>query len=157
MSYNIRLEHQTGSPLAIVRRRAQLAQLPKVVPEACGIVWNAIRANNIAGAGRHVAVYRDDVINLEVGVELDAPLAAPLAAAGNDQVVPATLPSGKVAATTHLGPYQNLGQAHTAIRQWCAANGHTLAGSNWDIYGHWQDAWNSDPSKIITDVYYLLV
>jgi hypothetical protein len=32
-----------------------------------------------------------------------------------------------------------------------------LAGPNWEVYGHWQDEWNSDPSKIRTDVFYLLV
>jgi hypothetical protein len=25
------------------------------------------------------------------------------------------------------------------------------------VYGHWKDEWNSDPTKIITDVFYLLV
>jgi hypothetical protein len=32
-----------------------------------------------------------------------------------------------------------------------------LAGPNWEVYGHWKDEWNSDPSKICTDVFYLVV
>jgi hypothetical protein len=32
-----------------------------------------------------------------------------------------------------------------------------LAGPNWEVYGHWTDEWNSDPAKIRTDVFYLLV
>jgi hypothetical protein len=32
----------------------------------------------------------------------------------------------------------------------------TLAGPNWEIYGHWKDEWNNDPSKICTEVFYLL-
>jgi hypothetical protein len=43
-----------------------------------------------------------------------------------------------------------------AIIGWCTAHGYTRAGPNWEIYGHWQDAWNADPSQICTDVYYLL-
>ena len=31
-----------------------------------------------------------------------------------------------------------------------------LAGPNWEIYGHWVDEWNRDPSKIRTDVFYLI-
>jgi hypothetical protein len=31
-----------------------------------------------------------------------------------------------------------------------------LAGPNWEIYGHWIDEWNSDPTKICTDVFYLI-
>ena len=36
------------------------------------------------------------------------------------------------------------------------AHGHTLAGPNWEIYGHWVDEWNRDPTKIRTEVFYLL-
>jgi effector-binding domain-containing protein len=49
-----------------------------------------------------------------------------------------------------------LHEAHNAIRRWCASNGHTLSGPNWEVYGHWQDAWNIHPSQLRTDVYYLL-
>src|SRR2546428_3685562 len=71
MEYNVRVEQLSSRPLAVVRRRASLPQLAKVVPDACGTVWNVVRAQKLMGAGRHVALYWDDVINLEVGVELD--------------------------------------------------------------------------------------
>ena len=151
MKYDIRLEQQTGSPLAVVRRRASQAELSKVVPAACGTVWSVIRAQQLAGAGRHVAIYWDDQINLEVGVEMAAPFA------GHGEVVGSATPAGPVATTTHYGPYGQLHQPHEAIRLWCGNHGHTLAGPNWEIYGHWQDEWNRDPTKIRTDVFYLLV
>jgi effector-binding domain-containing protein len=157
MSYNVRVEQHSGRPLAVVRRRAQRQDLAKVVPEACGTVWSALRANQVAGAGRHVAVYLDSAINLEVGVELAAPLPNSLPVNGADEIVPSTTPAGRVATTTHYGPYQQLGQAHDAIQKWCAANGHILAGPSWEVYGHWKDEWNRDPSKIETEVYYLLI
>ena len=50
----------------------------------------------------------------------------------------------------------SLHAAHQAILDWCANHGHALAGPNWEIYGHWLDAWNSDPSQIRTDVFYLI-
>lgn len=151
MEYDVRLEQVSSRPLAVVRRRARQAELSKVVPDACGIVWKVIRAQQVPGAGRHVAVYFDDQINLEVGVELDAPFA------GFGEVVGSETPSGLVATTTHYGPYGLMHAAHEAILRWCADNGHTLAGPSWEIYGHWKDEWNSDPSKISTDIYYLLV
>jgi effector-binding domain-containing protein len=61
-----------------------------------------------------------------------------------------------VATTVHLGPYQKLGEAHGAIKEWCARNGYALASPKWEIYGHWLEEWNKDPSKILTDVFYLL-
>jgi len=56
----------------------------------------------------------------------------------------------------HFGPYQQLGVAHQAIRDWCSGHNLQLAGPNWEIYGHWQDDWNADPSQIRTDVFYQL-
>jgi hypothetical protein len=151
MKYDMRLEQHGSRPLAVVRRRAASQELSKVVPDACGIVWNVMRSQQVSGAGRHVAVYLDCQINLEVGVELDGPFA------GHGDVVASATPSGHVATTIHYGPYGQLHKAHEAIRRWCGNNGYTLAGPNWEIYDHWKDEWNSDPTKIRTDVFYLLV
>ena len=150
MEYEVRLNNIVAdTPTAVVRRRASAQQLSNVVPEACGIVWDALRAQGIRG-GRHVALYLDDQINLEVGVELDKPFA------GEGEVVGSALPAGTVATAVHFGPYGRLHAAHQAILDWCANHGHALAGPNWEIYGHWLDAWNSDPSQIRTDVFYLI-
>jgi DNA gyrase inhibitor GyrI len=151
MNYTVRIEQFPSKPLAVVRRQAPKQQLSKVVPEACGTVWNVVRAQKIKGAGRHVAVYWDNVYNLEIGVELETPLAA-----SHGEVMPSSLPSGEVATTTHFGPYQRLGEAHEAIHKWCAANGREPVRPCWETYGHWEDAWNNDPGKIRTDIYYLL-
>ena len=97
MKYDVHLENAVAPrPLAVVQRRASLPQLPKVIPEACGIVWKVVRAQQITGAGRHVALYLDDQINLEVGVELEAPLSA-----GFGEVVGSALPAGQVATAVH--------------------------------------------------------
>jgi effector-binding domain-containing protein len=150
MKYDIRLEQVSSRPLAVVRRRAGPQELSKVVPAACGTVWNVVRAQQIPGAGRHVAVYLDGQINLEVGVELEAPFG------GYAEVVGSATPAGTVATTTHFGPYGLLHEAHDAIRLWCRNHGYALAAPNWEIYGHWKDEWNSDPTKITTEVFYLL-
>ncbi len=151
MEHNVRLEQAVSRPLAVVRRLAKQNELSKVVPDACGAVWNVIRSQQIKGAGRHIAVYLDGQINLEVGVELEAPFA------GYGEVVGSVTPSGPVATVTHFGPYGQMHKAHEAILTWCKSNGYQLAGPSWEIYGHWKDEWNSDPSKIRTDIFYLLV
>ena len=150
MTYNVRIEQISSLPLAVVRRRASLGELSQVVPAACGTVWNVVRSQKITGAGRHIALYLDDQINLEVGVELDAPFP------GHGEVVGSATPGGAVATVAHFGPYHQLHEAHKAICLWCANHGYTLAGPNWEIYDHWKDEWNNDPSKIRTDVFYLL-
>jgi effector-binding domain-containing protein len=148
-TYNVQLRQLDSIPLAVIRRQAKASELSRVVPECCGIVWNALRAQQVRG-GRHVAIYWDGAIRLEVGVEL------PGAFVETAEVVHSATPAGSVASVTHLGPYGDLGVAHQAIHAWCRDNNHRLAGPNWEIYGHWKDEWNADPSQIRTDVFYLV-
>jgi hypothetical protein len=90
MEYEVRIETALAPrPLAVVRRQASLQQLSKVVPDACGVVWGVVGAQQIKGAGRHVALYLDDQINLEVGVELETPFA------GYGEVVGSALPAAR--------------------------------------------------------------
>ena len=145
----VRVSELPGVPLAVVRRQARQSELSRVVPECCGLVWNVVRAQHAKG-GRHVAIYWDGEINLEVGVELNGPFTE------RDGVVRSATPAGAVASATHFGPYGGLGAAHSAVTQWCKANDRELAGPNWEIYGHWLPEWNRDPSRIRTDVFYLL-
>jgi effector-binding domain-containing protein len=150
MSYTVRLQSLESVPLAVIRRQVSAHDFARVVPECCGLVWNVIRAQQIQ-AGRHVAVYWDGSIRLEVGVELYGPFAE------HGEVVRSATPAGAVASATHFGPYGGLGAAHDAIHRWCRTNNHRLAGPNWEIYGHWQPEWNADPSQTRTDVCYLLL
>jgi hypothetical protein len=70
----VQLKQVSSVPLAVIRRQASASELSRVVPECCGLVWNAVRAQQ-AKAGRHVAIYWDGEIRLEVGVELFGPFA----------------------------------------------------------------------------------
>ena len=145
----VRVERLQGIPLAVVRRQAQPSQLASLVPHYCGLVWDVVRAQHVK-AGRHVAIYWDGTIRLEVGVELFGTLAE------HPDVVGSATPAGSVASVTYFGPYGGLGAAHAAVREWCRTHNHQAAGPNWEIYGHWQSEWDADPSQIRTDVCYLL-
>src|SRR3954453_21087114 len=146
MNYTVQLANVDPQPLAVVRRRASQRQLSVVVPEGCGVVWNFLKAAQIQPRGRNAAVYLDDVINLQVGVEVFGPFTS------GSEVVPSATPAGTVATTVNYGPYPRLAEAHAAIRRWCADHHHSLAGPNWEIYDHWTD----DAAKLRTDVFYLL-
>jgi effector-binding domain-containing protein len=68
-------------------------------------------------------------------------------------VQPLYTPGGLAAATTHQGDYGGLGAANAAIAAWRRAHDRTLAGSSWEVYGHW----HADPAQLRTDVYYLVL
>ena len=118
--------------------RVRASELPKVVPEGCGLVWSFVRARQLR-AGRHVAVYWDCTIRLEVGVEL-----IHLFQDGGDVVQSAT-PAGRAASVAHSVPMITWYGSPVAILGGSAQN-LELAGPNWEVYGHWQDEWNADPS-----------
>ncbi len=137
-------------PLAVVRRRARLDELKTVVPEACGTSWNLVKRLGLKG-GRNVAVYLDGdaggELNLEVGQEVAAPFSS------TAELICSATPGGPVVTATHWGAYHRLGETHRALVQWAADNHRTLAGPNWEVYGHWTD----DETQLRTDVFYLLV
>ena len=97
-----------------------------------------------------MALYLDTRGLVEVGAEVSEPFV------GNDRVHCSQLPAGRVVTTTHFGSYARLSEAHAEIRRWCAEHGHRLANISWEIYDHWDESWNADPSKIRTEVFYLL-
>src|SRR5690349_21836163 len=125
MRYQITLTNAEARPTAVVRGRVEAKELSKFVPAACGEVWAFIRAAGRPQAGRHVALYLGGG-SVEVGAEVSQTFV------GNDRVHCSQLPAGRVATTTHFGPYARLSEAHTEIRQWCAQHGHRLAGISWE-------------------------
>ena len=100
MQCRVELNNVTGTPLLVVRRRAALQDLPKVVPDACGVVWN-FRGSQIASHGRNAAVYLNEQIDLEVGVEVGADVTT----TSTGEVILSSTPAGMVATTSHVGPY----------------------------------------------------
>ncbi|MDX1970062.1 MAG: GyrI-like domain-containing protein [Planctomycetaceae bacterium] len=149
MLYQIALAHVDAVSTAVIRGNVSPKELAEFVPAACGEVWSFLRSAGLPHPGRHVALYLGSGC-VEVGVEVSGPFA------GSDRVHVSQLPAGRVATTSHFGPYGRLGEAHSEIRQWCAAHGHRLSQVCWEIYGHWDESWNSDPSKIRTEVFHLL-
>ena len=150
MHYEIDITRSESIYTAVIRSRVRPKELSQFVPAACGEVWSFIRSAALPRPGRHLALYLDAQGSVEVGAEVSEPFA------GNDRIRCSQLPAGRVAHTFHLGPYGRLGEAHAAIQECCAAQGHRRTGISWEVYGHWQESWNSDPTKIRTDVFYLL-
>jgi effector-binding domain-containing protein len=111
-------------------------------------VWAFLGRNDLRTDGHNVMVYRNDVpqLDFEVGVQV----ARSFGAAG--AVVPSALPAGRAAHTVHWGDYADLGDAHDSVLIWCRANGQVTTSVRWEVYGDWDD----DPSKVQTDVYWLL-
>ena len=148
--YTVQKQQLASIPVAVIRKQARGTELSRVVPASCGKVWEALRAQGIKG-GRNIAIYWDSRITVDAGVEVVGEFI------DEGDVVRSATPAGSVLSVTHFGPYSGLGAAHDAVHEFSTEHGHRLTGVRWEIYGHWQDEWNADPSPIRTDVYYQLV
>jgi effector-binding domain-containing protein len=146
MPYEVKVGQVEPRPTAVVRRRATSDQLPGVIPAACGEVWQFIRSSGLPHTGRNMALYLDGDMNIEVGVIVSHPFSS------DGPVICSATPGGMAATAIHLGPYDRIGEANRAILDWCAAQGYRVAGPSWEIYDHWND----DPSKLRTDIFYLV-
>lgn len=111
-------------------------------------VWAFLRQDDLRADGHNVMVYRNDPprLDFEVGVQVTRSF-EPAGA-----VVPSVLPTGRAAHAVHRGGYDGLGGAHDSVLRWCRANDQVTTGVRWEVYGDWAD----DPSKVQTDVYWLL-
>ncbi len=106
-----------SAPCQRPRRRSSpsdnLGRVPAVV---AGPPRRGLRVRRGGGAnqtGHNIMLYRDDVPNVEVGVQVSGPF-------DERPGAPSELPAGRVATTVHRGPYGGLEEAHAAVRAWCA-------------------------------------
>src|SRR5262252_746637 len=113
----IKLTNVEAITTAVIRSRVDPKELSKFVPAACGEVWGFARSAGLKRPGRHVALYLEGGW-VEVGAEVSERFT------GNDRVQCSQLPHGRAVTAIHFGPYQRLGDAHSAIHRWSSENGH---------------------------------
>lgn len=133
-------------PTAVVAAGTTWGEFPWLWKGLLDEVWACLNASGISQGCRNVMFYKDDVPNVEVGVELLQPCRL------RDRVVASALPGGRVAMTVHRGGYGGLQSAHRAVLESCAGQGLRLAGPRWEVYGPHRD----DPAELETAIYYLL-
>jgi effector-binding domain-containing protein len=134
----VELKQVPEQPIAVVRGRATMANLPAKIRE----LFDRFYAGFKGKGGLNIVFYPGDVTDefeIACGVQLEQ--------GGN-----ASTPAGSVATTVYMGPYNQMKPAHEAIHQWVRDNGRQIAGPSWEVYGHWSD----DPAKLRTGIYYLL-
>ena len=130
MTVEVTVRTVEPSPTAVVAASTTWAEFPNQWLPMLNKVWDVLRsAPTPARHGHNVMLYKDDVPNVEVGVQVGEDFQP----AG--EVVCSALPGGVIATATHAGPVAAIGDTHAAVRDWCATNGHRLAGPFWEIYG----------------------
>jgi effector-binding domain-containing protein len=134
-----------AQPTAVIAETTSWEAYPEIWPRLLDEVWSAVKPRRTEIApGRNVMLYKDDVPNVEVGVEIGGSF-APLG-----RIVASALPAGRVAMTTHRGSF-DVEPAHRAVIDGCDRLGLERLGPRWEIYGHF-----NAPGDEEVEIYYLV-
>lgn len=132
MTVEVTVKAVEPTPTAVVATATTWADFPKVWGPMLDKVWSFIRGGAPAGLyehGHNIMLYKDDVPNVEVGVQVSSSFNSV------GDVAASALPGGLVATATHTGAISEIGGTHQAVREWSTANGYQLAGPRWEVYG----------------------
>jgi AraC family transcriptional regulator len=137
-------------PVLVMRRRIKRPDIAKVLGELLGAVFLHAQRAGATISGQPFTRYLDWGPGL-VSIEAGLPIAARVE--GEGDVLAELLPGGRIAMTTHRGPYERLVDAHAAVQQWIEANGLQANGPPWEVYVT-DPADEPDPMNWRTDVFW---
>lgn len=129
-SYAVHGQANAELPTAVMRARLDYDEVGAWLPSAYRCVYAHLAACGIDPAGPPFARYEFG----SGGVDVEVGVAVTTAIAGDDDVVPGRVPFGRVAVTTHVGPYEGLDDAVAAVDQWILEQGGEPAGPHWEVY-----------------------
>ena len=114
-----------------IRSSAKMQDLPDILGAHFGEIFGYVIQNGQQPAGMPLSRYHSmdgESVDLECGIPINAPLD------GTDRIKPGSLPGGRVATVTHVGPYEGLPQTWSALFEWIGAEGLKPADAPWEVY-----------------------
>ena len=146
---SIRIETLEVKHVATIRLTCKHAELKQtistILPETMGVVFGS-GARVVGAPFVRYHTWGDD-LDIEGGI----PVAEPIMPKG--RVQPRALPGGPAIVTTHVGPYELLGDTHSRVLKYVEDNEIQLAGAPWEEYLT-DPGMEPDPKKWKTKVIY---
>jgi AraC family transcriptional regulator len=160
MAYSITTQDLTPQPVLLLRRRVKPSDIAAALGESLGHIFTVAQKNGIALAGQPFTRYIEwgpGLMTIEPGLPVVMPARERqrIDSSGRFDIFADTLPGGRAAMTTHLGPYDRLFEAHAAVQIWIEEHGLTTAGALWEVYVT-DPADYPDPKDWKTDVFWPL-
>lgn len=151
MTYRVELRHRPRKHLAVVKFESTIPEMSRNIGKAFSDVAEYLNRNGAEIQAPAVAYYEPAGNGFRISAGF--PVIAPVP--GDGHVVPAELPESDVAATTHVGPYDQLPTAYSALQSWMTE--HHRQPADGDVM--WEEYWSpptAPPAEMRTDVYWPL-
>lgn len=133
---------------AVIRKVLPLAGLSGFFDDAFRRLPTAITAQGVTITGAAFALYRafsPDRVDLEAGFTTDGVI-EPV-----DDVVPASLPGGRIARVVHAGGFDGLAGSWQRLHEWIGAQGLRPGAVWWEVYLT-QPSPEMDPADLRTEL-----
>jgi effector-binding domain-containing protein len=151
MAYEIEIKDLPPRAVATVRATTTPGEMGEALHQALPAVVAHVQEHGERPAGPPLAIfhrYEPDGVDMEAGFALPLQGAVP----SEPPVEVHELPACRAAVTWHVGPYSKLGEAHRAVTEWIAAEGHRESGPPWELY--WSDPSETPSAELRTEVGY---
>jgi len=131
MAYAIETRTVAAQPTLFVRGKTTIPNIAQSIGEFLSVVGRHLAEQSVKPVGMPYTRYHA-IDGLNIDLEAGMPVGA--AVPGAARVKSGELPGGLVAATVHVGRYEDLPNAGAALAAWAADNGKRPAGPNWETY-----------------------
>lgn len=132
-TYAIETRTSEELPTAVMFATLPVAEIGPWLAGAYASVADYLGRFGVGPVGMPFARYHQ--VDEDQGVfEVEAGFLASTPVAGEGDVEPSSLPAGEVAATVHVGPYDQMAPAYEAIAAWATEHNATLVGNAWEVY-----------------------
>ncbi len=125
MDYLIATHHLEPQAIVSIRDRRKQDDLPGFLKAAIPGLLGRLRLLGVVPAGPPFVIYHEFGAQ-GIDAEASVPIGEPISTTGKIQS--RVLPAMTVARTVHLGPYEKLGDAYTALWNWIRSHGFEIAG-----------------------------
>jgi effector-binding domain-containing protein len=147
MDYQI-TEKELSPQLALTYRTpVTMATMAEGIGAAFGVLVEHAAGTGAQWAGPPFILY-PPVCDGEFEIVVCMPVVP--GAEGGDRVAVEEVPGGLVATTVHVGPYNEIGKAYTALQKWMTDNGRSPAGAMRETYLNDPDT--VPPEELLTEV-----
>lgn len=131
MDYTITTERLGRQPYLATRRTVSIQAIGEIMGPLFGELYGWLGCNGVTPVGpawtRYLVVGPE-----ETELELGVPIAAEVP--GDARVVGGVLPECDVISTLHVGPYEAIGAAYTAMGEWISSHSAVVSGAPWEVY-----------------------
>lgn len=151
MSSDCKIEERAVQPVASIRTRSSVSNLPQTLGECYGKVFAYLQEMGVQPSYAPFAGYFNmDMEDLDL--EIGFPVAEPVS--GKGEVQASVIPAGKKAVAIHTGPYEDFGRTYDALQAYIDEHGEEGQGIAYEFYLN--DPGEVKPEELQTEIVILL-